>query len=225
MRRDQLEHIIRASTEIIHRDEVLIFGSQAILGAWSEDQLPPSATFSMEADLSPADPDEINDDELVNSIETALGQSSLFDETHGYYGEGNSAIVAILPPDWRTRLIVICNDNTGGRRGLCLDPYDLCVAKLAAGREKDNSFVWTLIQDGKIVPSKLNRRIKGVSTELLSSKRKGALQSLVNSFASHTLPDEESPGRRHQRQGRRPAGTSDGGQYMSKSQSDPEVHL
>jgi hypothetical protein len=54
MRRDQLEHAIRAACQIIDADEVIVVGSQAILGSLSEDQLPPEATMSLEVD-NPAD--------------------------------------------------------------------------------------------------------------------------------------------------------------------------
>jgi hypothetical protein len=39
-----------------------------------------------------------------------------------------------------------------GRSGLCLDPHDLCLAKLAAYREKDLVFVGALIDAGLVDP-------------------------------------------------------------------------
>ena len=39
MRRDQLEHAIRTACQIIGSDEVVIVGSQAILGTYDEQQL------------------------------------------------------------------------------------------------------------------------------------------------------------------------------------------
>lgn len=51
MRRDQLEHAIRAACQIIEAREVIVVGSQAILGTYSEDDLPAEATMSMEARL------------------------------------------------------------------------------------------------------------------------------------------------------------------------------
>lgn len=43
MRRDQPEHAIRAACQIIGRPEVIVVGSQSILGTFREDQLPPPA--------------------------------------------------------------------------------------------------------------------------------------------------------------------------------------
>jgi hypothetical protein len=40
MRRDQLEHAIRAACQIAGLTEVIIVGSQAILGTYTEDRLP-----------------------------------------------------------------------------------------------------------------------------------------------------------------------------------------
>jgi hypothetical protein len=40
MRRDQLEHAIRTACQIIGRPEVIVVGSQAILGTFREDELP-----------------------------------------------------------------------------------------------------------------------------------------------------------------------------------------
>lgn len=53
MRRDQLEHAIRTTCQIIDADEVIVVGSQAILGSLPEDTLPPEATMSLEVDILP----------------------------------------------------------------------------------------------------------------------------------------------------------------------------
>jgi len=53
MRRDQLEHAIRTACQIIGRPEVIVLGSQAILGTFREDELPVHATMSGEVDILP----------------------------------------------------------------------------------------------------------------------------------------------------------------------------
>ena len=53
MRRDQLEHAIRTACQIIERPEVIVVGSQAILGSFGEDELPADATMSVEVDILP----------------------------------------------------------------------------------------------------------------------------------------------------------------------------
>jgi hypothetical protein len=47
MRRDQLEHAIRAACQIIDRREVIVVGSQVILGTHDENELPAAATMSV----------------------------------------------------------------------------------------------------------------------------------------------------------------------------------
>jgi hypothetical protein len=58
MRRDQLEHAIRTACQIINQPAVVIVGSQAILGTFSEHQLPPEATMSVEIDILPMGDDD-----------------------------------------------------------------------------------------------------------------------------------------------------------------------
>jgi hypothetical protein len=52
MTREQLEHILRAASAIAGEPDVLVIGSQSMLGSFTEDDLPPEATTSMEADIA-----------------------------------------------------------------------------------------------------------------------------------------------------------------------------
>jgi hypothetical protein len=58
MRRTELEHAIRAATEIIALDRVIVIGSQAILRSYVEDELPGEATMSIEVDIAPLHDDD-----------------------------------------------------------------------------------------------------------------------------------------------------------------------
>lgn len=51
MTRDQLEHAIRAACDVSADREVLVFGSQAILGRYPD--APPTVRASIEVDLQP----------------------------------------------------------------------------------------------------------------------------------------------------------------------------
>ncbi|WP_211288200.1 hypothetical protein [Mumia flava] len=68
MRRDQLEHAIRAACQIIDRHEVIIVGSQAILGSVDEVDLPEVATMSMEIDVLPIAPTNEETARLADEI-------------------------------------------------------------------------------------------------------------------------------------------------------------
>jgi hypothetical protein len=52
MQREQLAHVLRAVCEVTGDPEVVVLGSQAILGYFDEDELPSLATMSMEADVA-----------------------------------------------------------------------------------------------------------------------------------------------------------------------------
>ena len=50
---EQLEHAIRTACQIIQHAEVIVVGSQAILGTYDESHLPAAATMSIEVDILP----------------------------------------------------------------------------------------------------------------------------------------------------------------------------
>jgi hypothetical protein len=134
MTREQLEHVIRAAADIAKCDEIVVIGSQAILGQFPD--APPSMRISMEADVYPLQyPDR------AELIDGSIGELSPFHSTYGYYAQGVSENTAYLPKGWKDRLIVVQNENTRGARGLCLEVHDLLAAKAIAGREKDVDFL------------------------------------------------------------------------------------
>ncbi len=134
MTREQLEHLIRAASVIADDPEIVVIGSQAILGQFPH--APAPMRVSMEADLFP-----LNHPERSDLIEGSIGELSPFHDTFGYYAEAVGEKTAILPQGWKDRLVVIQNENTLGARGLCLEVHDLLVAKAIAGREKDLEFL------------------------------------------------------------------------------------
>lgn len=160
MRRDQLEHAIRASTEIIRQDTVIIIGSQSILGTWNEDELPEAATMSDEVDVCPLEDNDAED--LATELDSVAGELSPFHELHEFYIQGVGRRTAVLPPGWSDRLVPVSNDNTKGRTGLCLEPHDLCAAKILVMREKDQRFTWALLQAGLIARNILIDRLSSI---------------------------------------------------------------
>jgi len=163
MRRSELEHAIRAATDIIRTDEVFVIGSQSILGSYSEDELPDEATRSEEVDIAPMHDDDAQS--VATQLDAAIGEMSAFHETHGFYVQGVGRDTAVLPTGWAERLVTVSNDNTRGRTGLCLDPHDLCVAKLIAGRTKDHLFVGSLLRHGLVERDIIAGRLLTVSDD------------------------------------------------------------
>jgi hypothetical protein len=137
MTRSELEHVIRAAGAIANGGEIIVIGSQSILGQFPD--APATLLRSMEADVYPR-----HDPALSDLIDGAIGEGSLFHETFGYYAQGVDETTAILPDGWRDRLIPINNPNTSGTTGLCLEVHDLAVSKYVAGRERDREFTQTL---------------------------------------------------------------------------------
>jgi len=148
MKRADLEHIIRAAGSIADSRQLIIIGSQAILGSFPD--APPELTVSAEADLYPADaPDK------ADLIDGSIGEKSPFHGTFGYYAHGVGVDTAVLPTKWKSRLVRIQNENTNEIAGLCLNPVDLAVSKLAAGREKDFDFVRALFKYNLLEPAQV----------------------------------------------------------------------
>lgn len=138
MNREQLEHVIRAAASISGENTIVIIGSQAILGSYSEAPAPLLA--SMEVDAFPADAPEKSD-----IIDGCIGELSPFHDTYGYYAHGVTPDTAELPKNWRDRLVRLESPATYGSVGLCLSPADLAISKLLAGRDKDIVFVKEMV--------------------------------------------------------------------------------
>jgi len=159
MRRDQLEHAIRAACDVSGDTELLVFGSQAILG--SHPLAPESLRASIEVDIQPK-----NFPESTDLIDGALGELSLFHQTHGFYVHGVLIEAAVLPDGWDQRTVAVCDpQGTRGNTGHCLEAHDLAASKLVAGREKDRVFVVTLLLEGLIDGEILLERVADLPVE------------------------------------------------------------
>ena len=155
MRRRDLEHVIRASADIADDEEIVVVGSQAILG--SHPDAPAGMLRSIEADVYPR-----SHPERADVIDGAIGEGSPFHDTFGYYAHGVGPETAKAPQGWEERLVVVRNDGTRGAAGLCLEPHDLVLAKLAAGREKDWGFAREALEAGIVDRAVLLVRLDGL---------------------------------------------------------------
>lgn len=155
MKREQLEHILRAASQIAGDPDVLVLGSQSILGTYTENELPARAHASIEADVTFFD-DYENDKSDV--VDMHLGEDSQFHATFGYYAQGVNVEVATLPAGWENRVVVLRSPSTNGASGHCLESHDLVVAKLVAGRMKDYDFADALLHAKLIAPDTLVAR-------------------------------------------------------------------
>jgi len=142
MKKRQLDHILRAAGDITGQKQFVIVGSQALHGKHPD--LADEIMMSAEVDLfAPREPDAT---ELLNEI----GVDSPFHLTHGFYADPVDEETAILPRGWKGRLVNLPAGDTGGVKGLCLEPHDLAIAKYAAWRDKDRVFTRELARRGLV---------------------------------------------------------------------------
>ena len=170
MTREELEHAIRAACDLTEESEMIVFGSQAILGQFPD--APSELRQSVEADMMP----KYAVDKAV-MIDAVLGEDSDFHRTHGFYVHGLSIEAAILPIGWEARAIRVQNSNTRDNIGWCIEAHDLAASKLVAYRNKDLDFVRVLLQRRLIKATKLRLRIGQLPEQASDPERKIRLRN------------------------------------------------
>jgi hypothetical protein len=100
MTRAALEHIIRAAGSIADVEELIVVGSQAILGEFPD--APPELLLSNEADVFPR-----SFPERADLIDSTIGEGSPFERAFGYYARSVGPETAILPEGWQKRLVLV----------------------------------------------------------------------------------------------------------------------
>ena len=175
MQRSELEHTIRASGELAQDDEIVIIGSQSLLGQFPD--APVRLLVSMAADVYPN-----HHPELADRVDAAIGEGSSFHELHGYYAQGVGPETAVLPSGWKDRVIVVKNENTNGIAGLCLEVHDLAISKFVAGRYKDLEFIQALIRHEMIQEKIMLARL--TDTELQETERSRIVSKIEAMFSS-----------------------------------------
>lgn len=91
----------------------------------------------------------------------------------------------MLPEGWVDRLIPEV-DPSSGATGWCLDPYDLAVAKMIAGRAKDHDFVDILVAQRLVDPVVVREGLRAVN----DARSTRAVQRL-DALAARGLPVSE----------------------------------
>jgi hypothetical protein len=215
LKRSQFDRIIRSVAQITQEPDVLVIGSQAILGS-HPDLLDDRVVGSMDLDVSPLD----GSDRHLHEISGVLGELTLFQNSNGgaYADSVAAAELAVLPSGWRNRLLRVESASMitpGGvqARAWCLHPNDIIVSKYAAGREKDLAYCETLIalnlagvdrmqiEDGlREIATRLPRKSAIVDVALTSCRK--AFESLRGRSGSRELDETENENAWDDRQGR-----------------------
>ena len=103
-----------------------------------------------------------DDERLADQISFVLGEASPFDEEYGYHAQGVSfKTPTYAPRNWQFRTIDLRIDVYVGR---CMEPNDLVLSKLGAGREKDLDFAQAAARLNLIDQEILLERLKTVQT-------------------------------------------------------------
>jgi hypothetical protein len=181
MKRAELAHILRAASTIADDPEILLVGSQSILGSYDEDDLPDEAVGSIEADVAFFGPDART---KADQVDGAIGEDSGFHAMYGYYAQGVEVDGLVdLPEGWRDRIVVWHSHASAPGRAHCLERHDLAVSKLSAFREKDLEFVSALLGVGLLDADVLLARIG--STPTLAPPHRRRLSSWVLATRRH----------------------------------------
>ncbi len=173
MRRAQLEHLIRAAAVLADDPDIVVVGSQAILG--SAPDAPAALLISIEAAVFPR-----NHPDRADVIDGAIGEGSVFQDTFGYYAHGVGPETAKAPAGWEERLVLVSGPGTNGMRGWCLEPHDLVLSKCVVGRAKDFAFAREALVAGLVTADVLLARLGALPlcAEHLEAVR-GSVRTLV----------------------------------------------
>ena len=94
--------MLRAATQIVDDPEIVVLGSQAILGRFREDELPEEVVVSMKADFAFR---EDVDGSKSDSVDGAIGEGSPFHGMYSYYAQGVTISTAVLAAGWEQRAV------------------------------------------------------------------------------------------------------------------------
>jgi hypothetical protein len=163
MKKQQVDHVLRAAGRITGEKQFIIIGSQSLHGKHPD--LPDQILASAEVDLIASRATDRTD--WLNEI----GADSPFHASFGYYADPVDETTARLPRGWKGRLVHLSPGDTDGVKGLCLDPHDLAIAKYFARREKDRTFTRELARRGIVTRQRLLALLDKTSLEDDDRKR------------------------------------------------------
>ncbi len=184
MKREELEHVIRAAADIT-KDEIVVVGSQAVLAQYPD--APEALLVSLEVDVYPR-----GNPEQAIEIDAAMGDGSPFHETFGYYAHGVGPETPVAPAGWQERLIRLdlpaILAKSGTVTAWCLEVHDLVLAKLAAGQPHDFVFAEEALRAGLVDVDRIQQGIELMpeSHRQVTQERLDGLANFVGVTASKT---------------------------------------
>ena len=170
MKKQHLEHLLRAAGKIVGDNQFIVIGSQSLHGKYPD--LADDLCVSFEADLISKNRPKETD--MLNSI----GIDSPFHQEFGFYADPVDINTAVLPKGWQGRLVNFESPATEGVTGLCLEPHDLAISKYVARREKDILFNREIVRRGLLDKSKLLELLHATP---IPDERRRAIETYINS--------------------------------------------
>ena len=161
MKRDEVEHVLRASAAITRDTSFVVIGSQTVL--LPHPNAPDELLLSNELDLYPA-----MHPERAELIEGAIGQLSMFHDTFGYHADGVGPNTATMPEDWMQFATL---HYIGEITVLCPDLHDIAVSKCVAGRDKDAQWVAALLRHRLIEMPRFLSRLQALAPSGMQTDR------------------------------------------------------
>ena len=130
MRRVQFHHVNFETGERFALTEVFVIGSSAILAVLPD---PPEGALTATRDVDISRP--YGDERMADRLSFLIGEESPFYVEYGYHAQGVSfKTPTYAPSGWQTRTIDL---PVGKIVAHCMEPNDVALSKLGAGREKD----------------------------------------------------------------------------------------
>ena len=160
--------MLRAAAAICEDNEFIIIGSQSLHGKYPD--LADDILMSQEVDIIAKN--KSTRTEFLNVI----GIDSPFHIEFGYYADPVAVSTAILPKKWKNRLVHLkLERDDAGIKAYCIEPHDLVVAKLAAGRDKDHIFIRALLERALLDPDTVGARIAETTVSARQKQQMAAL--------------------------------------------------
>ena len=154
MRLGSLNHMADVIRSMARPQKIVVMGSSSLFASFPEldrEDGPLQTTYDADVILFPFE-------ELEGQmVHDALGQGRTFHQIFGYYADILRPLAAEeFTPGWEDRLVPL-----PGFEGsvFCLDPYDMGVCKLRAGRPKDIALLVHLLKAGLMKSAELKARL------------------------------------------------------------------
>jgi hypothetical protein len=155
LRRDDIDHILRAAASITNHRRFVVIGTGAVI--ITARHIPAAMMLTPEIDLYAdgiADPESVSD-----LIDATIGHGSMFHRTFRYYGDGVSPNTAIMPADWRLRATEYTPPD-GSVTAVCPSADDIAIAKLTAWRDKDRDWLHDAVRSGIVKLATIERLLQ-----------------------------------------------------------------